>query len=304
MRHVRPAAPVVIVLRQQDFLVRGVRLDRVRPGAAVDAGLEVGLVRLGRIERRRADDPGPIQRRGDEVHRRGVLEGHRDRRIGRADRVEGRPDEARATTCLGGLDRLDDGGGIDRCPIVERGAVAQLEGPGQAVSRRLPGRGQRGGVGLGARRIDPQQRLVDVGHVQGFGGERLHRIPGGHVGGRGDLEEVRTGRLARWRSCLSTVIGGSRARARALSLRSAGGKDQCSSSEQRDESRGAMRMHRFSDLLHDVADVGAQFPRDEAFLSNTCIATDPCFTGMTVEANAPWSFVTPATFWLSRTSGR
>ncbi len=252
--HVVPAAPVVLVGRQHDLFARGVGVDRVRAGAAIDTVLEVGLVLGGRLERRRADDPGAVQRARDEVHRRGVAQRHLDGElVDRGDRVEGEPDEGCTGAFLGSLDRRDHGIGRHRLAIVEGDAVTQVEGPCQSVLGCLPRLGEDRGELLGrVGRVDPQEGLVDVRHVERFGRERRDRVPGGDRRGRRDLQQVGARCLGRRRRGINAAVGGAGARCRALGLAATCRQDECRPREQRAEARGAMQWHRVWDLLRWV----------------------------------------------------
>ena len=90
-----------------------------------------------------------------------------------------------------GLDRLLDRVGRERLAVVERDPPAEVERPRLPVRALRPRLGEaRPERGRRARRVRVDERLVEVGHVQHLGRERLHRIPGGHLCGRCDAQEI------------------------------------------------------------------------------------------------------------------
>jgi len=73
------------------------------------------------------------------------------------------------------LDRSFDRLGIEWTAVVELHVVAQLERPGEAVSRHAPGARQRGDVA--PLEIFGEQRIAEVAHQQpGDGGTGLLRV--------------------------------------------------------------------------------------------------------------------------------
>ena len=188
-----PASPVVGELREQDLPVGDPGLEHVGTRPGTDAGFEVGIVRGRGLEGLGAHDPGAVERRGDEVHRRRVAEMEcHGQGVDRLDGLDRRPDEGGTSARLGGLHGTDDGSRRERLAILERHPVAKVERPRQAILAGLPlgGQGRRERLRR-AGRVHPQQRLVHVGEIERFGRERLHRVPGRDVGGVGDLEDVR-----------------------------------------------------------------------------------------------------------------
>ncbi len=178
---VLPAAPIVFEAGQDDLLVGGVALQHPGTRARLPAFLKpLGIL----IGGGRTHNPGCVGGGGHPIQR--VGRGERDLQrhiVQRLDRVHHPPDPGRAGAQIdGALDRLDDCVRRQRLPVVERDPISQLKGPHQTVVRHLVALGQgRLETTVG---VDPNQRLVQIGHVERLGRERRAGVPGGHRGRR------------------------------------------------------------------------------------------------------------------------
>ena len=196
-----PAAPPVRIRREHGLLVGSVRVEHVGPGPGLVPLIPPGLVlALGRG----AEHPDRVVSRHDAVDRRRVREHELDGvlvddldLLDRAEEVGGAQIQLHRA-----VDGVLRGVRVERGPVVERDALAELEGPGEAVSGGGPLRGQTrrerlcaaGGVGV-------DQRLVAVGHVHDFGAVAGARVPRGDAVERGDAQDVRGGSGGRRREC-------------------------------------------------------------------------------------------------------
>ena len=132
---------------------------------------------------------------------------------------------------------------VERRPVVERDALAELEGPGEAVGGGGPLRGQTRRERLcAAGRVRVHQRLVAVGHVHDFRAVAGARVPRGDAVERGDAQDVRPG-------------GGGRARRGRLRFGAAAARGQQGDGEHDDQDhpqRGGGSPSGYSSAVHTL----------------------------------------------------